>query len=685
MADTKPPTPAATVAVEMVGVAVEPTASNGTAKLVGKPTPAPATPQKRQWDITIADKAMHRLFAQARSYSSELAIACVFSILNKVLDLMPPVMVGLIIDVVNNEGPAWVTDIGSTNTGVAIVLAMIVLLVFLFESLFQWVYTRTFMRLAQNLQHDLRVKVYAHLQRQEHAFFENHRVGDVMTMLNDDINSLERFLNTGFNALLQLVVLFCFSVATLIGSNWRLALVGLWPLPLVAWVGLWYHRRISPRYAVVRRCIADVASRLENNIGGMAVIKSFNAEQFEVDRVSQSSLAYKAANFHAINMSTVYVPAIRQVVALGFGGVVLLGAYWILSDGADSPVTVGQLVLFSMLIQRVLWPLTRLGPVFDDYERAASAAGRTFGLLDRVPKIRDPDRDHVQHLPPQVPGQPSGAIEFKDVHFAYSGARQPVLKGASLTTPAGKFVGLCGTTGAGKSTIIKLLLRLYDSSHGAVTLDGVDVRNLPLRELRQRVALVSQDVFIFAGSVRENIAYGLHCVEDADPRAGQPGTVTHSQVEEAAKVAQLHDFVTKMPHGYDTVVGERGVKLSGGQRQRLSIARAVLKNAPVIALDEATSAVDTETERLIQRSLDTFTRGRTALVVAHRLSTIRHADTILVLSDGVVAEQGSFDELIAARGTFAELWALQSGEDVPPPTADAGHGAGAGAASEAAQ
>ena len=229
-------------------------------------------------------------------------------------------------------------------------------------------------------------------------------------------------------------------------------------------------------------------------------------------------------------------------------------------------------------------------------------------------------------------------------------------------------MGVCGSSGAGKSTIIKLLLRLYDSEAGSVLVDGVNVRDVPLAELRDRIALVSQDVFIFAGTIEENIAYGLIVVDDNSPDVGKPGVVRHCDVVEAARVAHLLTFVRALPHGFDTVVGERGVKLSGGQRQRLSIARAVLKNAPVIVCDEATSSVDTETERLIQQSLGTFTRGRTAIVVAHRLSTIRHADTILVLSGGVVQEQGSFDELVAAGGTFADLWALQCGDGGVPGT-----------------
>lgn len=627
--------------------------------------------------VELAPNAMTQLFAYMARFRSRLLLACLWSVLNKVLDLFPPVMVGWVIDTVAGDAPGWISSLsGGTPMGMAVVLALLVVLVFGFESLFQWLYQRGFQRLAQDTQHCLRVDVYAHLQGLEMSFFENNRLGETMAMLNDDVNQLERFLNTGLNTLLQLAAMAAFSGVTLFITSWQLALIGLWPLPILVVCSIWYHHTVQPRYRRVRRSVGALSSRLENNISGMPVIKAFGAEDFELARVTQASREYRAANYDAISISTPYVPLIRMVVALGFAGVILVGAYQILS-GNTAFISVGNLVLFSMLIQRVLWPLTRIGQVMDDYERARASAARTFGLLARQAIIADPAPNATQHLPGgtrgagtaaagagagagtgtdsgtvQVPPRHAlGAVHFDNIHFGY-GRGDEVLRGLNLRVKAGEFIGVAGATGAGKSTLMKLLLRLYDPQSGAVRVDGVDVRQLPLAELRRCVGLVSQSSYLFHGTLRENIAYAM-------PQA------TDEAVAAAVQVAQLGDFVASLHDGLSTLVGERGVQLSGGQRARVAVARAVLRNAPIMIFDEATASVDTETERAMQAALDAFTRGRTAIVIAHRLSTIRNADRIVVLGEGGVVEEGTFDSLIASKGAFSDLWALQAGTTTP--------------------
>jgi len=508
------------------------------------------------------------------------------------------------------------------------------------------------MRLAQRVQHDLRLEAYQRIQAREMAFFEDHRLGEILAMLNDDVNQLERFLNTGFNELLQLAVLVVFSVAVMTPLSWRLTLVGMGPIPLILWGSLLYQRRVSPRYRRVRAGVGGLAARLENNISGIQVVQSFTAEAFETERVRAVSEEYRQANFAAIRLSALYTPLIRMAIVMGFAGVLLVGSYWVL-DGSGT-ITAGQLVLFAMMTERLLWPLTRLGSTLDDYERAMAAARRTFGLLDTPPAIRDPAR-------PRSLGRVRGEVAFERVAFQYprGAADGAVLREVSFGIAPGETLGVAGPTGAGKSTLVKLLLRFYDVTGGAVRIDGRDVRELTLEELRHNIALVSQDVYLFHGTIRENIAYRTRDVPQA-------------AVERAAALAQLHGFVAGLPRGYDTLVGERGVKLSGGQRQRLSIARAILKDAPILVLDEATSAVDTETERAIQQNLRRITRGRTALVIAHRLSTIRHADRILVLTDGRVAEEGRHDQLVARGGIYADLWHVQSGDLAEAPEVAAG-------------
>jgi ATP-binding cassette subfamily B protein len=591
-----------------------------------------------------AARPMRRLFAYLRPYRRQLAGATGASVANKLLDLMPPLLVGWVIDSLRGAPPRWIARLAGTSDpwSMAVVLSGLAVAIFAFESLFQWLYQAGFMRLAQRVQHDLRLDAYNRIQRREIAFFEEHRLGEILAMLNDDVNQLERFLNTGFNELVQILVLCVFSTAVMLPLSWRLTLVGMGPIPFILWGSLIYQRRIAPRYRRVRAAVGGLAARLENNIAGIQVIQSFTAEAFETERVRRASAEYRQANFEAIRLAAVYVPLIRMLIVLGFAGVLLVGSYWVL-EGTGS-ITAGQLVLFAMMTERLLWPLTRLGTTLDDYERARASARRTFGLLDTPPAIADPAHPHQL-------GRARGEVVFDEVEFRYprgAGAR-PVLAGLSFRIAPGETLGIAGPTGAGKSTVVKLLLRFYDVSGGAVRLDGQDLRQLGLGELRRNIALVSQDVYLFHGTIRDNIAYRTH-------------DVPLDEVVRAAELAQLHGFVSSLPLGYDTLVGERGVKLSGGQRQRLSIARAILKDAPILVLDEATSSVDTETERAIQQSLRRLTRGRTALIIAHRLSTLRHADRILVLRGGRVVEEGHHDDLVARGGTYADLWHVQSGD-----------------------
>ncbi|MEE2960608.1 MAG: ABC transporter ATP-binding protein [Myxococcota bacterium] len=598
-------------------------------------------------EIKLAATPMRRLFLYLKPHGKRFRWACTTSVINRILDLMPPLLVGWVIDSVRREPPAWIVTLLDTQEPwpMAVFLAALGVGIFAFESFFQWLYQVGFMNLAQDLQHELRMDAYNHIQHREIAFFENHRMGETMAMLNDDVNQLERFLNTGFNEILQLLVLFLFAGSVLFATSWQLALIGIIPIPVILWGSFHYQRVIGPRYAQVRESVGHLSSRLENNIAGIQVIKSFTAEIFELARVSSASSTYQKNNRHAIQLSALYIPLIRMAIAIGFGGVLLVGSYWVLED--TGIITVGELVLFSMMIQRVLWPLTRLGVTLDDFERAAASAARTFGLLDTPTQIQDPES-------PKDIGRVRGAISFDDVDFSYK-PEMPILRSLNFHVDPGQTIGLAGTTGSGKSTLIKLLLRFYDVDGGKVCIDGHDLRELRLQDLRRNISLVSQDVYLFHGTIAENIAYGIEQVEKAD-------------VEKAGRMAQLHDFVMSLPEQYETVVGERGIKLSGGQRQRLSIARAVLKDAPIMIFDEATSSVDTETERAIQENLLRLTYGKTALIIAHRLSTIRHADRILVLAGGGVREDGDHETLIEKDGVYADLWHVQSGEVDPLPS-----------------
>ncbi len=586
---------------------------------------------------------MRRLFSFLIPFRSQLLRGSGSSLLNKVLDLMPPFLVGWIIDNLDGKAPAWMGNwlgIEDVWQG-AVLLSLGILVIFALESLFEWWYQLDFKRLAQRVQHDLRVEAYDHLQHREIAFFERSRTGNLMSMLNDDINQLERFLNTGFNDLLQLGVLVIFASLSLFAVSPWLAIVGISAIPFIIIGSFFYQRLIAPRYARMREAVGDLASRLENNLSGIMVIKSFSAEAYEKSRVAQSSEAYRQSNLSAIQLNAAYVPVIRLFIALGFAGCMLLGSFWYIRGEAG--LTLGGLTFFGMMIQRLLWPMTRLGVIFDEYERARASARRVFGLMDSPNPLRERQGSYA-------PSRAIGKLELSSVSFGYQ-EDQLILRDLTLEIEAGETIGIAGPTGAGKTTLIKLLLRLYDPQVGELRLDGQPLQQWDLDVLRKQIALVSQETYLFHGNIAENIAYGVPIWTMAD-------------VERVAKEAQLDEFVQGLPLGYQTIVGERGIRLSGGQRQRLSLARALLKDAPILILDEATSSVDSETEKAIQENLHRLVSGRTALIIAHRLSTIRQADRIIVLKDGQMAESGSHESLLIAGGIYAGLWRVQLGEVV---------------------
>ncbi len=591
--------------------------------------------------IVEAPQPMRRLFRYLDRYKGKLWSSISYSVINKFFDLMPPFLTAWMIDSVSGNIPIWISKWTGLTEVWPIILFLTALTVFIFgmESFFEWLFKRGFMELAQEVQHDLRMDAYTQLQSREIAYFEEQRTGNLMSMLNNDINQLERFLNDSFNEMVQMTTLVIFAGWSLCTVSFSLGLIGMLPLPFIVLGSFYYQRKISPHYREVRETVGALSSRLENNISGIQVIKSFTAEDFEKSRVDQTSTAYRSANYKAIRWNALYTPLIRILITIGFAATLMIGSYWVIND--LNGFTVGGLAFFAMMIQRLLWPVTRLGFIFNEYERAKASSRRIFGLLDTPNQIPNPSSPiDIQNL--------QGQIQLQDLTFFYK-KEQVILDQINLAIQAGQMIGIAGPTGAGKTTLIKLLLRLYDVKSGAVLLDGIDIRQVDKYHLRRQIAMVSQEVYLFHGSITENIAYGL-------------GDCPQEKIIEAAKKAELHDFIAQLPDGYESLIGERGIKLSGGQRQRLSIARAILKDAPILILDEATSSVDTETERAIQQNLGQLTAGKTAIVIAHRLSTIRHADQIIVLKNGKIAEQGSHSELLGVDGIYADLWKVQIGD-----------------------
>ena len=540
-------------------------------------------------------------------------------------------------DVVVKQNTSWLAAWGvSSVPGQLGVLAVLSFGIWSAESLFEYLYALLWRNLAQTVQHELRQEAYGHLQQLEMAFFEQGSTGRLMAILNDDINQLERFLDQGANEILQLLTTVLAVGGAMVLLSPMVAGVAFIPIPVILWGSLRFQKRLAPRYREVRERAGDLASRLSNNLGGMLTIKSYAAETWELGRLAEDSQAYRLSNGRAIRLSAAFIPLIRFAILFAFLAILVIGGL----QAWQGVIAVGTYSFLVFITQRLLWPLTTLGRTLDDYQRAMASTSRVLDLLDTPIAIASGD----QALPRQ---QVRGAIHFQAVDFAYDG-RKPLLQGFNLEIPAGSTIGIVGATGSGKSTIVKLLLRLYEIQGGQILLDGQGIQGLKLQDLRQAIGLVSQEVFLFHGTVAENIAYGSF----GAPRAA---------IEQAAVLAEAAGFIETLPEGYDTVVGERGQRLSGGQRQRIALARAILKNPPVLVLDEATAAVDNETEAAIQRSLDRITASRTTLVIAHRLSTVRHADQIVVMEQGRIVESGHHDDLIGRDGPYANLWRVQAG------------------------
>ena len=580
-----------------------------------------------------------RLLTYMSSHRSTLRLASACSITNKIWDLAPPLLIGLAVDVVVLKEESFLASYGLIDPWHQLVfISILTFAIWGLESLFEYFYGVLWRNLAQTVQHELRLDTFDHVQKQGMGWFDERQKGDVLAILNDDINQLERFLDKGANDLLQVstTVIVVGSVFLLI--SWKVALFAVLPIPVIIWGSFRYQRSLEPRYAEVRKSAGAMNALLENDLSGMSTIQSFTAEEREMKRVEALSNEYREANREAIRLSAAFTPLIRMAILCGFTATLLLGGWMTLQNS----LAVGAYSVLVFMTQRLLWPLTRLGETFDLYQRAMASSTRVLDVLMSPTEVEQGDFE------PNTEKIEASSIVFSDVDFSYPG-REPVFSKLNLELRPGETVGVVGSTGAGKTTLIRLLLRFAEPTKGSVEWAGKPLDEWRLERLRSSMALVDQHITLFPTSILENIRYG-------DPAASD------ESVHEAARLAEVSEFVEELPEQWGTLVGEGGHRLSGGQRQRLAIARAVLKNAPLLILDEATSAVDNETEAALQRSINKISKDRTAVIIAHRLSTIRNADRILVLDQGAIVEDGPHEDLLQKGEIYARMWAVQTGQ-----------------------
>jgi len=577
-----------------------------------------------------------RLITHLRDYRGQVILASICSVMNKFWDLAPPILIGMAIDVVAYKEESMLADFGYSDPYQQFyILVAFTVVIWVLESLFEYWFGILWRNLAQSAQHELRMDAYEHIQNLEMQWFSEQTTGGLMAIMNDDVNQLERFLDQGANDLLQVATTVIVVSAVMFILAPQVAIYAILPIPIIVGGSFLFQRRIGVRYTKVRKEVGNLNALLNNNLHGITTIKSFTAESREVDRVGIASQSYRDANRDAIRLSASFVPLIRMAILFAFTANMLVGG-WLALEGE---LSVGAYSIIVFITQRLLWPLTRLGQTFDLYQRAMASTSRVLDLLDTEVGLVEGDLElnDVQ-----------GSISFDSIQFSYP-ERESVLNDISLEIPAGATIGLVGSTGSGKTTLVRLLLRFHDPINGSVKLDGHEVSTLTLSSLRGAIGLVSQNTTLFPGTIRDNVLYG------------RPGA-SEEEVLEAARIAEATSFIDELPSGWDTDIGEEGHRLSGGQRQRLAIARAVLKNAPILILDEATSNVDNETEAALQRSIEHLSVDRTTLIIAHRLSTVRNADMIAVLEGGMITELGTHEELSEKGGLYARLWDVQTGQ-----------------------
>ena len=583
-------------------------------------------------------KSFKRFLIYAKPWKWQIIKSSIYSIINKLFDIAPEILLGAAVDLVVRKENSFIANLGFNSIESQItILGIITFIIWAFESIFQYLYSISWRNLAQAVEHNIRIDAYNHVQKLDLSWFENKKVGDITAKLNDDVNQLERFLDNGFNSIIQLIVstiaigAWFFYISPLVAS------ITILPVPIILLIAFFFQRNLSPRYLAVRNSAGLLNNTIFNNLIGISTIKSFVSENIEYLRIKELSNNYRLTNRSAIKLSSAFVPIVRMGVLSGFLGTMIVGSYLAL----NGKIEIGSYSILIFLTQRFLWPFTTLSETVDLFERSMASNKRILDLLNTEHIIKD--KNNAVDI-----NSYDSDLSFSNIKFQYD-ENKILFDNLKFIIKKNSLTGIVGQTGSGKTTIIKLLLRFYNPLKGNILIGDTNIKNIKLKNLRRNIGYVSQDIFMFDGSIKENIVY--------------PETeFDNKKIEEAAKLSQCLEFINKLPDKYDTPIGERGQKLSSGQKQRIAIARAIYKNPPILIFDEATSAIDNETEHLIKVALNEISKNRTTIVIAHRLSTVRNADNIIVIGDGNIIEEGNHNELIKNKNSYKKLWDIQTGK-----------------------
>lgn len=572
-------------------------------------------------------KNIIRLIKYAKPYWGLMTISGLSLLAITGINLLNPWLIKELIAILTN-------DFNELSMGSIRNIAIILAVTYAARAGFRFLNNYLSHKAAWNLVADMRVIVYDHLQKLSLRFYHDKQTGQLMSRTTNDTATFESLIAHSVPDLVTNVLILIGVTIILFSMNAYLALFTLIPIPFLAYGGFHFTRKILPNFREAQSALAELNATLQDNISGMKEIQVFNQEPRERKKIQKKAQSYADAILHALKLSAVFHPTVEAISSFGTVIVVGLGGWLALQN----KISVSDIVGFLLYLNLFYQPIANLARVTEDLQQAVAGADRVFEVLDTDPDIKDSSTAvQIAHS--------KGEIAFNNVNFHYIPS-SPVLQDISFKAKPGQMIALVGPTGVGKTTIISLMARFYDPISGSVTLDGKDLKGISLASLRNQISIVLQDIFLFNGSVADNIAYGTK-------------SATMEDIIASAKIARAHEFIAELPEGYNTVVGERGVKLSGGQKQRLSIARAVLRNTPILILDEATAAVDVETEAKIQQAIQDLAGSRTIIVIAHRLSTVKRADNILVLKEGKIVESGNHEQLLKQGGLYKHLCDVQ--------------------------